>query len=894
MKRLALIVSGGVVGVFLLAVAASWIVLQSGMFSQLRKNIISDLLTEQIGQPFVVEGDVRVQLNMRSRIIFEQARIPSENMPGVNLVRLAHGAFSLDVDELWRGKIELHNITVSDLEVTLLTDAGDLTSWTKMEENWLSDDEADTDGTLFGFLYDKRVNFSDVRLNWENHTSGFEFLFNLSSFLLDYRGLNEPVLLSSHGTLNGQLFDVTGTFPRTSDFDLSAKFGDQTISVDGRAFHDRVADGFEAELEMTSPSMSGLLALLGLYEVFDGTARLTTNITHVPGSIELGDTMLTAVTDYGTSIEIAGKFANVLKLDGLDMDIDLVLDPEDAEISPATGLSDFILLRIKANAASENGNFDLRKIEAFTNSFETDFNRLGPAKVGRVYRTEEGLLELTGIEIQSGDIDDPFFVATGQVLDLLDLSKLAFEGTLKGHADMVFEDLDPEAVEAFGEVTAEFRFSDASGEIALERFSARSAGSELWQLSGDLEVRDVTNMTDMDLSLEVAVADGSTLLRALDLTPIDTGPMRVTLESTGSGTDLVADLALALGGSELSVAVTHRETAHKNVVRGALESPEIDLDRLLKLGRAVVDILQRREDDRDAVDLRDDPRVPLPLVLPPDGREVLPLVIDESEDDRLIRRFLRRLDIDFEVHIAALTGSKNFSGLDSRIVMNRGQLVAGPVEARADGARFRVDAKANLMLEPDVIRFSGDMAGWRFNRLVTILGLDMDATGTVNGRFDLAMRPLDEGKLINKLTGWARLDMRNGKIASTLIDLAGLGVFPWLFSNELQKGYSNITCLVAPFNIRKGLFSSNNIVLETKSVQMVVRGNVDLRRDRIAIRAEPRPIDRPLARSAWPIEVTGKLSEPEMSLVKSAASRERRGKITRIVNRQPCRVYDLP
>ena len=60
--------------------------------------------------------------------------------------------------------------------------------------------------------------------------------------------------------------------------------------------------------------------------------------------------------------------------------------------------------------------------------------------------------------------------------------------------------------------------------------------------------------------------------------------------------------------------------------------------------------------------------------------------------------------------------------------------------------------------------------------------------------------------------------------------------------------------------------SFDSVVAETRSVQMVVRGMVDWVRDAISIRAEPRRVGKPLARSAWPFEVQGKLSDPKFKL----------------------------
>ena len=50
---------------------------------------------------------------------------------------------------------------------------------------------------------------------------------------------------------------------------------------------------------------------------------------------------------------------------------------------------------------------------------------------------------------------------------------------------------------------------------------------------------------------------------------------------------------------------------------------------------------------------------------------------------------------------------------------------------------------------------------------------------------------------------------------------------------------------MAPLQISAGKITSNAVVVETKSVQLVAAGGVDWKNDAIALRAEPRPVGRP-------------------------------------------------
>ena len=140
------------------------------------------------------------------------------------------------------------------------------------------------------------------------------------------------------------------------------------------------------------------------------------------------------------------------------------------------------------------------------------------------------------------------------------------------------------------------------------------------------------------------------------------------------------------------------------------------------------------------------------------------------------------------------------------------------------------------------------------------------------------------------MTGSAQIQMGDGQVATSLLELAGLGIFPWLFSEELRQGYTEVVCASVPVSISAGTISFDSVVAETQSVQLVAKGSVNLKQDAISVRAEPRPVGQPLARSAWPFEISGKLSAPSFKL-DVGGSRQRRADGAELMpdDRVPCR-----
>ena len=127
------------------------------------------------------------------------------------------------------------------------------------------------------------------------------------------------------------------------------------------------------------------------------------------------------------------------------------------------------------------------------------------------------------------------------------------------------------------------------------------------------------------------------------------------------------------------------------------------------------------------------------------------------------------------------------------------------------------------------------------------------------------------------MNGNATIRMHDGRIATSLIELAGLGIFKWLFSEERRQGYTDIVCVNAPVRLSSGSISSDQIVAETRSVQIVAKGQANMRDRSIDLRVEPRPIGRPFARSAFPVEISGTLDDPKFRVLLAGLPGENTG-----------------
>ena len=235
----------------------------------------------------------------------------------------------------------------------------------------------------------------------------------------------------------------------------------------------------------------------------------------------------------------------------------------------------------------------------------------------------------------------------------------------------------------------------------------------------------------------------------------------------------------------------------------------------------------------------------------------------------------RLIDAEIGLDIARIKGQVGFSSLDSDFQIKSGNLRLGPVRLAYDKGFADVTARMDVVDAPDWLRVSGQTGGWDFGKILESFGINFGAYGTLNGQFDVTGRHTSAEAYLKSMQGNAMIELLDGRMSTGLLDLAGLGVLPWLFSQDRRQGYADIVCLKAPLKISNGRIELSESVMETERVQLVGSGTIDMRNNTISLLAEPRPVGQPLSRSAWPIEVSGSFASPSIKVAKRTTRRAR-------------------
>ncbi len=949
MPRRLVTILGWILGVFGIALVLFWMILSSPLFSDFRRSLVETALSDAIGQPFIVRDDVRVRVRLSqiARVFVTGVEIPSENIGGTNLAELKHLELDVDFVSLLRGRLFLDNLSIEGLLVNMTRQQDGTTSWTPEDTQIATSkptlDAANEgvqignkdDGILF-FLSDKTASFTDISLKIDNQDSGFLFDFNLSSLLLEQLENGQLASLTSKGTVNNEAFLIDGKFPRGKPFTTKATFGELRLDFNGRPLTSEEGAGFAGTLTLDTGEIGEALDILRLDRVLEGNGHLSADIFSQKGVLKIEDLKTNIAFADGSSFDANGKLGNLLNTTGFDLTVDVRLYPENQPPVRAVDFKSLELTGITAHIVSEGSALIFEDLNFLTNSFDPALKQVGPVRIGKIQRTPEGLLSLLDIYLQMGPSDAPYVVANGKMTNVLQLKGLDFAGKLTAPASLVLRDLPNDKIEAFGSLNAEFAVTDASGNLSLTNLEAYTEGTDLWSLQASSAVPNVTTLENLTFSLDLDIADGAAFLAALDLEPVDVGAVEFTASATGHKEKFATTASIAVKESRLSVDLDTKVTDGNSVIRGMINSRLLRINDLQKGVDAVLELatLSSKADQpgnaaSDGSTVSSDWKIEEPLVLgtadaddaksgvAADDKPEEPLVLstgdaddtksdivaDDKPEEPLVLgaveskatdlvdpvEMLVNLDLEIGIEIDEISGPRGRTKVSSELEVKEAKARFGPLEFSYGGGYFSLRAAMDLLKTPDLLTVSGATSGWDLGEILKTARLDIDANGKLRGRFNLTGNRKSAKAFVNSIFGSATVSMSNGAIATSLLELAGLGVFPWLFSAELKQGYTNIVCAVAPLNIQAGRVSSNSIVVETNRVQMVISGSLDWKKDSISMRAEPRPVGRPLARSAWPFSVTGALSKPNFK-VHAGGSRSKRadGASKSPTERKPC------
>lgn len=842
-----------VLGAFAVFVAAAaWLVLSSSLFSSFRANFVADLISGKIGQNVVIEDEVRLGLGRQMQVSAAGLVLPGSEGFENDLAAIDRLEFEVSARDLWNKKLSLSNVSVSGVHLNLLTNENGETSWQSVSPPRSGAEGSDKPSgpSLSGLIADRRIDLSNVTLVYESKLNGLELDLQLPELVLARQ--KDTATVTGSGVLNDVPFTLDGVFPADNPLRATIDFGEVVVSAEEIPQD----SGIQISTAVEIGALGQLLDMLKLNRVLEGSGQVNAVFKAVDGIARIDDLDVVAQLDGGQSLSVTGQIGELGNPADVSLTTRIRLYPEGGEPRSAASRKDLKLVSVDMVMDSVPGQVPQRQMVIVTNGFTLDTSGEGPPPIefSEISRTPEGALRVGNVNFRIGVPSDPFVILNGSVDDALQLQGISAEGLLDIPASSL---ISPDLLgqdDLLGKFTGDFHLNGDITELSLTDLNGTTSDTDIWELNVQGKVKNVLRFENLDLSIDVGVPSGADLLETLSLDPIDTGQVRLGIALSSEGTDWNATTTVKVADSVLQLSADLDDATTDPVLKGTVESDLIKIDQIRDIFLAATQLRKLGGSGTDAETAEDtettDNASPLrDVTLRPIGSSVL----------------LSGMNIDVDIDLRRIEGAKGISSLQSELTLDENELNAGPLKFEYGGASFDVSGHMDLSDNADLLTLKGKAGGWRLDDLLQSLNFKKGASGTIYADFSVTGGTESVRQFARSMSGNATLTMRNGSIETQLLDLAGLGLLPWVFTKEKQK-VAPIVCMRAPLSISNGRISTKQTTLETDHVQVVVFGDVNLAQKGLDLNVQPRKIGEPLSKSPWPVTIKGPMADPKVKV----------------------------
>lgn len=839
------------------AVIATWLILSSSMLSSLRIAFIENLIAGKFGQNILIEDDVRIGIGRKLKVSAAGLVVPGSSVFDNNLAEIDGIDFEVSAKDLWTGKLSLSNLAVAGIHLNLLTADTGTTNWKQfLTTGTEAQDPANPSESSFpDVLSDRKIKLTDVSVLYQNAQNGLDLDVQLSEMEWRRRGDYEDASVIGSGSLNNEAFDLEGFFPTEEPFQVAVDFEQISIAVN----QVQRAAGLEVKTKIEVAELGQLLDVLKLNRVLEGSGEVSASFVTKDGVAHVDDLDVQVELAGGQSLTLTGQIGELGNPADVSLTTQIVLYPEDSEPAPAEVRNDLKLIAVDMIIDSVPGKVPQRQMVIKTNGFTLDTSGEGPPpiKFSELSRTPDGALRVGNVNLRIGEPAAPIVILNGSVEDALQLQGIAADGLLEIQASsFIFPEIS-RADDQLGRFSGGFHLNGDINQLSLIDLDGQTSETEIWNLEVHGSVKNVFKFENVDLAIDVDVPSGAALLQALALKPVDTGHASFAINLLSEGTDWNVDADVSVADSVLKIAADLDDATTDPVLLGTIESDHIKIDQIRSIVLAAAQLKnlgtsnetkEKAEETRlseeagDRGGLRN-------VTLKPIGRAVL----------------LSGLNMDVDIDLRRIEGAKGITSLQSELTLDENELRAGPLEFEYGGAHVSVAGHMDLSDDVPLITLSGKAGGWKLDNILHNLNFKKAASGTIYADFNLTGGTDSVKHFARSVSGSATVSMRDGSIETQLLDLAGLGLLPWVFSKEKDK-VAPIVCLRAPLSIANGTISTKQTTLETDQVQVVVFGQVDLNKKALDLNLQPRKIGDPLSRSPWPVTAKGAIAQPKIKV----------------------------
>ena len=446
-----------------------------------------------------------------------------------------------------------------------------------------------------------------------------------------------------------------------------------------------------------------------------------------------------------------------------------------------------------------------------------DWPDFGPVRARASLGDDQGLIALGAIQLLVGPAEEPSIEVNGAIGDVLNFEQLELKGDFRIPSKDLLAFAKIHGNSDVGRLHGKFHLSDADRSMGIEHLEAEIMETNLLSLTMEGMIDDLENLDDVRFQTSLEVPKIADLAAVFDAAGVELERFRFDGKLSGGGRRFDADGRAILGETRFDGDLAGGFRGARPSFRASLHSAQV---RLTDLGLSP-------EASGDATPGDQAAEVATKYLF---GRERLPL------------EALQKSDLDLEVHAQ----------------------VDAEVDVREPTPRWRLQAETNDLELGDT---------WRQ------LETEVPLSGELDLVLDLQARGRSPRDLANSLASDLSLALQRGQIRSRLFGLTTMNPLRWLVARSTRRGYSEIDCFVARFQVDDGVAKLQTLVLDTPNVIAAGGGYIDFARETLDARIRPSAKHNRMVELATPFAITGSLAHPSVEVSATGATARILGRI---------------
>ncbi|MEP3046835.1 MAG: AsmA-like C-terminal region-containing protein [Roseibium sp.] len=828
----------GILVSIILAVATFVIVASLELFLPLRQKLASQLLTTVIGETVDVRGNVSLKLGAHMGVRIENAYVDSKLSKPDKMGR----AFDLvQFDARYAlllgnaSSISNFQMAGAEIEIAPNKQKADPRAAPLFEIPSLA-----LNNPVFA-----NFQMSDIVVRYLDSRDGWDETLKINSLDLTTAENKQEIYVRFDAILNGTPLSITGMVEKLhqseaqnqSRFDLKLGLPGLDSHTTGVIDTSTEVAGVDGKISSKTDSIAQLLQSLGLVSARDGKATLNYTFSGPLNQLDLAGLEAKIESDLRNEIRLSGSVldSTVNPVVDLEFDVNLALPPRENQKSLALELNGF-----SGKVTGPLGGLAIKEAQIFTNAAILDFDRIGPISVGRIVKQANNTVGLENIVIQDGPIEEPYFILTGQVEDIIGLAGVDLAGNYSFPVAPLFSgNLDTKI--DLGIVEGILRLNDAAGDLGLEEFTGKSRKTDLYDLQFDIAVPGLRVVDELTFSTEFTMLEPSAFLRAFNIEATRSLP-KLGFNGSSQLRQNSASFKGALTSGETQIEADvyfgPQDTGAEWLLDGSIASDRMNFADLSGL----VQFSQLR-------------------------------FADPSEHIKVTRGFSSQFGANVDLSVKELVSENIKAGnLSAKVLYDEKYLKLSTLSVNYLGGTVRGDFGLDYSKTPKLASANGRIEKFPLKRLLKEFGIPSPVSSTVYSSFDVSGDASSKLALIKSLSGSVTTSLWGGDLPNRLLDLSGLNVFTWLVTSG-NGNKAKLVCAVLPLHFKNGTASSRSLVIETENVQLVGAGSVNFRSGALNVAFTPRAKRRQLVEIVSPFELKGTLSAPDVVVKNAGAGR---------------------